>query len=729
MYSFIQYEEVANKLDYLYEQNGINEGEKEAKNQVNYRNLFQKTYNSGELKKHNGIEVWNKIWQHGPGGMIYALRNDDKYRFFGSAKSQDTHGLPMHMTKDGNYHAGKNSEIIGQKESLAYGEKFRNKFVQCIQHIENSTLETIEDFEELGEYLEENLDGKGNQMWVHKYLHMFFPDKFSQFHSFEFKRDVLCALGIMPVASFYGMAGQLYEIKKRTLLNDFYLLSLVIYKNFPGVGRSEVYLVNVKEDAINEIKNWIPGSKVEINVYDFYDLADNSKFSAKTSEDEDKNHLFVVMNNNIPLGILESLDYKKDSKKTEIRYGKWNACFLKDDTIYYTGNSKRAVTKSEILVLVFKRFYNIYVSNTELDETIEKNYKKYETEFISCKKEIDACLNEYPLNITMLQSEFKDEGILDFYKTIESLNCIDGENIDISSMFEYDSNDLSFYTASLILGKQVEDDFDCTGKILSRILALYHPNEYIAISDKETIEFILDEFSIPSIAGQNILLQQRQLKSWVGEKLALYTNNQHMQNYIFLRAVKDMLGDDFAGNKEVESKTLPVIHSLKDVVIEEYEVLESNDEKDIFDIESIPENVQYKRLPQKKEYTEEKDISGRQIPKRDPKKRLNAMVLAGFKCEIDSTHETFISRSTGKQYVESHHLIPIEFHADFENSLDVEENIVCLCSNCHNRIHYGVDNAILIKQLFAKRKELLHDVGLNVTENQLLHDIYNTLEY
>ena len=105
------------------------------------------------------------------------------------------------------------------------------------------------------------------------------------------------------------------------------------------------------------------------------------------------------------------------------------------------------------------------------------------------------------------------------------------------------------------------------------------------------------------------------------------------------------------------------------------------------------------------------------------------MVLAGFKCEIDSTHETFISRSTGKQYVESHHLIPIEFHADFENSLDVEENIVCLCSNCHNRIHYGVDNAILIKQLFAKRKELLHDVGLNVTENQLLHDIYNTLEY
>ena len=56
----------------------------------------------------------------------------------------------------------------------------------------------------------------------------------------------------------------------------------------------------------------------------------------------------------------------------------------------------------------------------------------------------------------------------------------------------------------------------------------------------------------------------------------------------------------------------------------------------------------------------------------------------------------------------------------FDVSLDVEENIVSLCSTCHNHIHYGQDAHVLIKQLFNQRKDLLRSVGIIISEDELL---------
>ena len=57
---------------------------------------------------------------------------------------------------------------------------------------------------------------------------------------------------------------------------------------------------------------------------------------------------------------------------------------------------------------------------------------------------------------------------------------------------------------------------------------------------------------------------------------------------------------------------------------------------------------------------------------------------------------------------------------EFDVSLDVEENIVSLCSNCHNQIHYGVDADKLIKKLYADRKDLLSTVGIDISVSRLL---------
>ena len=105
---------------------------------------------------------------------------------------------------------------------------------------------------------------------------------------------------------------------------------------------------------------------------------------------------------------------------------------------------------------------------------------------------------------------------------------------------------------------------------------------------------------------------------------------------------------------------------------------------------------------------------------RDPEVAKRALVLAENLCEIDPTHNTFIRRSTNKPYTEPHHLVPISNYNKFDVSLDIEENIVSLCSNCHNQIHYGKDAALLIRQLYKKRKHKLESVGIFIDEENLL---------
>ena len=72
---------------------------------------------------------------------------------------------------------------------------------------------------------------------------------------------------------------------------------------------------------------------------------------------------------------------------------------------------------------------------------------------------------------------------------------------------------------------------------------------------------------------------------------------------------------------------------------------------------------------------------------RDPKIRDLALKKTNYKCELDNSHQTFIYK--GVQFMEGHHLIPMEYQHLFTNSLDVVSNIISLCPNCHRKIHYG----------------------------------------
>lgn len=112
--------------------------------------------------------------------------------------------------------------------------------------------------------------------------------------------------------------------------------------------------------------------------------------------------------------------------------------------------------------------------------------------------------------------------------------------------------------------------------------------------------------------------------------------------------------------------------------------------------------------------------NGHKTYPRDRQTAINALAHANYECEIDATHPSFIRKKSDKKYTEPHHLIPMAFSEEFDVSLDVEENIVSLCSNCHNQIHYGKDADVLLRKLYEERKDALASVGIKITLERLL---------
>lgn len=88
-------------------------------------------------------------------------------------------------------------------------------------------------------------------------------------------------------------------------------------------------------------------------------------------------------------------------------------------------------------------------------------------------------------------------------------------------------------------------------------------------------------------------------------------------------------------------------------------------------------------------------------------------------CEKNNRCVSFIKKSNGKNYVEGHHLIPLEYQSEYIINLDIPENILALCSNCHNQLHYGVEYLDLLKFFFDKRVNELNKKGIDITFDKL----------
>jgi 5-methylcytosine-specific restriction enzyme A len=112
--------------------------------------------------------------------------------------------------------------------------------------------------------------------------------------------------------------------------------------------------------------------------------------------------------------------------------------------------------------------------------------------------------------------------------------------------------------------------------------------------------------------------------------------------------------------------------------------------------------------------------------KRNPKFAAQAIERQNYQCEIMPELETFISKKTGKPFLEAHHLIPMKAQSVFKDkNLDTPENICILNPYSHRKLHHAPFELILphLKQLIQPRTAFLESLEIN--ENYVF-EIYET---
>ncbi len=115
----------------------------------------------------------------------------------------------------------------------------------------------------------------------------------------------------------------------------------------------------------------------------------------------------------------------------------------------------------------------------------------------------------------------------------------------------------------------------------------------------------------------------------------------------------------------------------------------------------------------------------------DPKLGKTVLVNSGWKCDLDGfdghPHTTFDTK-TGNKYLEAHHLVPMKAQKDFfPVNLDIFDNIVPLCPNCHKAVHYGSINEKkrFLKPLYDARIAKLNAHGIVISFDDLINKYYS----
>lgn len=123
-----------------------------------------------------------------------------------------------------------------------------------------------------------------------------------------------------------------------------------------------------------------------------------------------------------------------------------------------------------------------------------------------------------------------------------------------------------------------------------------------------------------------------------------------------------------------------------------------------------------------------RQISARDVYTRDRRIAKERIRVSNYSCEFDANHQLFIARSTGKPYLEAHHLIPIGAQSQFDLSLDTLENVFCLCPNCHRAVHHAETAHVrqMLDSLLAARN-VIAEFSLDVESLYALYGVENII--
>ena len=92
------------------------------------------------------------------------------------------------------------------------------------------------------------------------------------------------------------------------------------------------------------------------------------------------------------------------------------------------------------------------------------------------------------------------------------------------------------------------------------------------------------------------------------------------------------------------------------------------------------------------------------------------------KCTLSPEHKTFLAETTNKPYMEGHHIIPLRHQEEFNVSLDVYANVICLCPTCHRMLHYArtEDKLDSLNMIYHERADRLATSGIRLSNDEFI---------
>lgn len=137
-------------------------------------------------------------------------------------------------------------------------------------------------------------------------------------------------------------------------------------------------------------------------------------------------------------------------------------------------------------------------------------------------------------------------------------------------------------------------------------------------------------------------------------------------------------------------------------------IIESDDDiQDIYDIHRVPDRGIAS--------------TGRRRFKTQRKIRDSVLEKSNYLCNCDNNKHYYFEAINLHNYVEGHHIVPMnrqeEYYFNSNINLDVPNNIVTLCPNCHCQIHLGSRQARLkiISELYVRNKTNLLALNPDLT--------------
>jgi len=245
---------------------------------------FQAEFSEERLSALNGIDILKTIFYTKPTtqkNLTYWLEHKKPISWMFGGISVGSVGKFGITQKDDGSWIDSSDNTVTETKAIEIGKGFRDALLKALRIVQShASFKTVADYELLFDKLNAEIGGYIHRIWIHKYLHMMFPEVFGCWHTLPWQRHVLLGCAIRPTEyksdkDLYVQSGMLSIIAQELGMSNA-ATHQFMHDVFGGV--KHFYRNGVGDRTDNFYSIWRDGGYTAIG---WNDLGDLSKLAAE----------------------------------------------------------------------------------------------------------------------------------------------------------------------------------------------------------------------------------------------------------------------------------------------------------------------------------------------------------------------------------------------------------------------------------------------------------------